>query len=145
MKDAVSSTPQANTTLKRGASRGSRAAAAESVSKAKKTRVETSPPAQPLSVNPRDTKTPRGPKSVEAAPSQPEQLKTPVRKTPPASAVPVLNQTYKKPNKSTNAQGPFVGLTSPTVALFGDTQHTPPKAVANPAIRIAKLSLPKVY
>uniref|UniRef100_A0A0X3PL06 Inner centromere protein ARK-binding domain-containing protein n=1 Tax=Schistocephalus solidus TaxID=70667 RepID=A0A0X3PL06_SCHSO len=147
MKNAVSSTPQANTTLKRGASSGRRTAAVESVSKAKKTRLETSPLAQTVSAKPEDTKTPCGQKSVlktvDAIPPQSNQLKTPVRQTPPATTAPVLNQTYKKPKPPTNAPETFVHLISPPVALFGDTQHTPPRVIASPVIQPPKSSLQK--
>ncbi|BHF76344.1 hypothetical protein SprV_0501944200 [Sparganum proliferum] len=148
MKDVVSSTPQANTTLKRSASRGSRAVATESVSKAKKTRVETSTPAQPSSTNLEGLKTPPARESIlkkaDAAPLQSNQFKTPARKTPSATAAPVLNQTYKKPNPPTNAAAPPTNLVSPTAVLFGDAQqHTTSTVIASPVVLPSKTSLHK--
>nr|VZI38643.1 unnamed protein product [Spirometra erinaceieuropaei] len=148
MKDVVSSTPQANTTLKRSASRGSRATAMESVSKAKKTRVETSSPTQPSSTNLEGLKTPPARESIlkkaDAAPPQSNQYKTPARKTPSATAAPVLNQTYKKPKPPTNAAAPLTNLVSPTVALFGDAQqHKTSTVIASPVVRPPKKSIQK--
>ncbi|VDL85951.1 unnamed protein product [Schistocephalus solidus] len=148
MKNAVSSTPQANTTLKRGASSGRRTAAVESVSKAKKTRLETSPLAQTVSAKPEDTKTPCGQKSVlktvDAIPPQSNQLSSSVlpSRSSHVSANSIMTEDSDAGGMRSIARaGETLASSSPPSTVSPLQNDAPTSAPSPPKVQVAPAEL----